>query len=96
MVRNDVEKYLFWILGRGDIDISLDKWLKYDIPIMIDRVVVRSIFFTENEIDMSLAQILLGCPICDVIKKEIITLSNTKDKLVWACTSFKNFTIWLA
>lgn len=84
MVRDDVEQHLFWIQGGGEIDISLHKWPKHDIPVMNDRVAVKSIFQTEKEVDISLAKRILGIHICDVINKENITLSNSEDKLYWA------------
>lgn len=36
-VRRKVEQNIFWIPDRGDIDVFLDKWVPFDIPMMNDK-----------------------------------------------------------
>lgn len=47
-------------MSKGEIDISLDKWLAFDIPMMNERVAVNSLFINEKEINTDLTKSLLG------------------------------------
>lgn len=82
-----VEQHIYWIIGRGDIEIYLNKWLASDIPIMNERVPIKSLFINVKEINNAFAKSLLVSSICDIIKQENITLTHSEDKLCWTKSS---------
>lgn len=92
-IRDNVEPYLHWIIGRGDIDISLDKWMDINLPLLNERVLVKTLSINEKEINIEYVTSLLGTMSCDLIKQEKVSLSIDEDKLCWSKTSSGNFTI---
>lgn len=51
---------LNWIIGRGDIVVSLDKWLNADIPYISDMISVKQLFLNEHCINTNYVQSLFG------------------------------------
>lgn len=93
-IRNDVEPYIHhWIIGRGDIDICLNKRLDINLPMLSERVPVKTLFINGKDVNTENATRLLGNLSCDLIKQEKISLSLYRDKLCWSKSSSGNFII---
>lgn len=80
-------------MGRGDIDVSLERWVPFNLPMMNDIVKVHSLFINEREVNTTLTTSLLGSSICEDIIKENINLTHSEDKVCWTKNSASNFTL---
>lgn len=69
-IRTEVESHHYWIIGRGDVDICLDKWLNTDLPILNERIHVKSLFLNNKEINIELASNLIGNGPSEMNKQE--------------------------
>lgn len=67
-IRNDMEPNLQWIIGRGEIDISLDKWINFRVPTMSLRAPVKSLFMTNRLLNVPMVSRLLSNGLCDKIR----------------------------
>lgn len=81
-IRLKAEKHMQWIIGQGHVDVRLDKWLPFEVPVMDERVTVRSFFINDNELDTNRVTSLLGSSLCDAMICEQISLLHSEDRLV--------------
>lgn len=94
--RSEVEHHLQWIIGKGDVDVSRDKWLSIYFPTLDERLSVKSLFPNDNELNAELASSLLGNNICERIDDEHISLNLSDDRLCWTKSSDGTFNIKFA
>lgn len=90
-ITNEVEPFLFWIIGKGNMDICLDRWLKEDLPILDARFPVHSLFISNKEVYYESAINMLGYNNSELIKHSLVSLTSADDKLIWTKTNNDNF-----
>lgn len=79
MVSDEVEKKILWVLGKGDIDASLDKWIETPLPSLSERLQVKSFFLNEHQLNVVVTR--LGTEAYDSIRNAQIQLTNEHDKM---------------
>lgn len=82
-VRQEAEQYLQWVVGRGDIDVSLDKWLEIEMPLLRERVSVKTLFASNHVLNEEYISRLLGSDKCLQIKNANVCIVDEEDKLCW-------------
>lgn len=78
-IRHEVEPYLHWIIGKRDIDVSLDGWMDDYMPLLNDRILDKALFLNDKEINEYSIR-LLGNVNSELIKKAKISLAPEEDR----------------
>lgn len=66
-VRDDAEAKIRWLIGKGDIDISLDRWLDHPMTHSA-KGPVHSLFLSNKELDFEITSNLHGYNNAELIK----------------------------
>lgn len=92
-IKDEAEKYIQWIVGRGKIGISLDKWIDIDTSVLANKMSVRSIFSSRMLLNEEMATLVLGHDTCLRIKQANKSIVENQDKIIWTKSTNGHFSI---
>lgn len=91
-VRAVAEQHMFWIMGRGDIDVSRDRWLIVD-PHVASDMQVHSLFTSNIYPNESLVRTHLENDAYKEIIDKGIVFNAESDHVCWTLTSPGGFSL---
>lgn len=92
-VKYEAKSHIFWIIGKGNINISKDKWLPMSLPQVPNLEYVHDLFCSSITPNDEMISEVYDPTVASMIQSMNITLSNQEDKPIWVLNPDRKFTI---